>query len=86
MPCGGTCQAVQGAHLRYREWLCDSGGQTAGAKSMEASVRAKEAQEQMAQEAEEAYKLRERTKPTVKGRVASFAFSLCCTFPSCVFM
>ncbi len=49
-------------------------------------MRAKEAQEQMAQEAEEAYKLRERTKPTVKGRVASLAFSLCCTFPSCVFM
>ncbi|EIE26051.1 hypothetical protein COCSUDRAFT_46472 [Coccomyxa subellipsoidea C-169] len=51
------------------------GGQTAGAKSMEASVRAKEAQEQMAQEAEEAYKLRERTKPTAKGHGKHFATS-----------
>ncbi|BDA44331.1 hypothetical protein COCOBI_05-5150 [Coccomyxa sp. Obi] len=44
------------------------GGQTAGAKSMEASVKAKEVQEQMAQEAEAAAKLREMPQRTGHGK------------------
>ena len=53
-----------------------AGAETAGSKSMEASVRAEEAQEQLAQEAEEAEKLREIVKPGFKGGLPHFVVAL----------